>query len=520
MNRVTTVSRTRWAAFGAALVVAIGGGAFAFVDAGGGTASDFVPISPCRLLDTRSTSPVGPRTTPITAGESLTVQVTGSNGSCVIPASATAIVINVTAVSPSAAGYITLFPADVALPNASNLNFTAGQSPTPNLVTVSLSAGGAVKIFNAAGTVNVLGDIAGYYQPDAGAGNAGSACTADGFPGVVVNGYDHEHNVSTKCFTGLVTTLAGSGVAASTDGVGIQAAFYNPVAVAVDSVGNIYVVDQDSHRIRKITVTGVVTTLAGSVLGNADGLGAAARFRAPSGLAVDSVGNVYVADTGNQDIRKITPAGEVTTFTGSGVQGFLDGAPGFAQFDDPAGLAVDASDNIYVADFGNNRIRKITPGGTVSTVAGDGTAGTTDGAAGVARFFHPNAVAVDGSGNVYVADLGNNRIRKITMAGVVSTLAGSTTGFANGTGVAAQFFDPAGVAVDSSGNVYVADLGNNRIRRVTPAGVVTTLAGDGTQGYIEGAGAAAQFNKPLAIAIDAAGTLYVVDSNRVIRRIK
>ncbi len=228
------MARTRWAAVGALVAVAVGTGTLALVNADSNTTSAFVPIAPCRLLDTRSTSTVGPRSTPITAGESLTVQVVGSNGQCTIPATATAIVINVTALAPSANGYMSLYPADVALPNASNLNYVAGQKPRANLVTVSLSAAGAIKIFNSAGTVNVLGDIAGYYESDNGTAKEGTLCTAGGLPGIIVNGIDHDHNVSSKCFTNMVSTLAGSGTFSLVDGQGIAASFKFPYAVAVD----------------------------------------------------------------------------------------------------------------------------------------------------------------------------------------------------------------------------------------------------------------------------------------------
>ncbi|MBI4885299.1 MAG: hypothetical protein HY826_14725 [Actinobacteria bacterium] len=498
--------RTRWTAIGAAVAVAVGGGTLALVTAGGDTASSFVPITPCRLLDTRSTSPVGPRSTPITAGESLSVQVTGSNGSCVIPSSATAIVINVTAVGPTAASFITLFPADVSLPNASNLNFTAGQSPAPNLVTVSLSAGGAIKIFNESGNVNVIGDIAGYYQPDNGTANAGSACTVNGLAGVIVNGFDHDHNVSSKCFTSLVGTLAGSGAASSVDGAGLNATFNGPTGVAVDTVGNIYVADTVGNKIRKITVTGVVTTFASSMSG-------------PQGVAVDTIGNVYVANTSADMILKITPAGVVSTLAGSGASGSADGPGISAQFNLPYGLAVDIAGNVYVADIGNNRIRKITPAGVVTTLAGS-TAGFVDATGGAAQFNQPSGVAVDAAGNVYVADFVNNRIRKITPGGVVSTLAGSgSAGVTDATGVAAQFNGPFGVAIDGDGNIFVSDTNNNRIRKVTAAGVVTTVAGRNL-GYTDTVGSDAQFNVPRGIAVDAAGTIYVGDEfNNRIRRI-
>ncbi|HTW74975.1 MAG TPA: hypothetical protein VMD56_08680 [Steroidobacteraceae bacterium] len=253
---------------------------------------------------------------------------------------------------------------------------------------------------------------------------------------------------------------------------------------AVDSAGKVYVADYGHDEICEITPAGVVTTLAGSgVQGDADGTGSAASFSYPESVALDSAGNVYVADYGNNQIRKITPAGMVTTLAGSGVKGDTDGTGSAASFNGPEGVAVDSAGNVYVADDGNNEIRKVTPAGLVTTLAGLGAQGDADGTGKAASFNGPEGVAVDSAGNVYVADYGNNEIRKITPAGVVTTLAGSgAQGDADGTGRAASFDGPEGVAVDSAGNVYVGDEFNDRIREVSPAGVVTTLAGAGAQG--------------------------------------
>ena len=231
--------------------------------------------------------------------------------------------------------------------------------------------------------------------------------------------------------------------------------------------------------------------------GYSDGIESAARFSLPSGIAVDSAGNVYVADYENSTIRKITPGGVVSTLAGlAGFAGSADGTGSAAQFSHPSGVAVDSAGNVYVADTGNHTIRKVTPAGVVTTLAGnafiisDGfpRGGYADGTGSAARFNYPTGVAVDSAGNLYVAD-GNNTIRKVTPAGVVTTLAGLAGGVGSedGTGIGARFNLPHGVAADSTSNVYVADTENHIIRKVTPAGVVTTLAGvAGSAGSADG----------------------------------
>jgi len=316
--------------------------------------------------------------------------------------------------------------------------------------------------------------------------------------------------------------LAGSGTASYADGQGTAASFYAPSGVAVDGSGNVYLADIGNKRIRKITPSGNVTTLAGSgITGYADGQGTGATFGAPLGVAVDSSGNVYVADHGNHRIRKITPSGNVTTLAGSGAAGYTDGQGTGASFNFPAGVAVDANGNVYVGDFMNNRVRKITPSGNVTTLAGSGTASYADGQGTAASFNYPAGVAVDSGGNVYVADHYNHRIRKITPNGNVTTLAGSgIAGYDDWQGLAARFNNPVDIAVDGSGNVYVADIGNHRIRKITPSGNVATLAGSGTASYDDGQGTAANFNAPYGVAVDGSGNVYVADkSNNRIRKI-
>lgn len=331
----------------------------------------------------------------------------------------------------------------------------------------------------------------------------------------------------------LAGTLTGTSMAASWTtvpgatsytlsrvAVANNAQFSYPTGVALDAAGNVYVADELNHRIRKVTAAGVVTTLAGGTQGFADGTGVAAQFDKPKGVAVDTLGNVYVGDSNNHRVRKVTAAGVVTTLAGQAYNGFADGTGAAAQFYGPMGLAVDAAGTVYVADAYNYRIRKVSSAGVVTTLAGS-TQGFVDGNGPSAQFAFPSSVALDAAGNVYVADESSHRIRKVTAAGLVTTLAGSgTCGSADGSGAAASFCYPNGVAVDSVGNVYVADQYSHRIRKVTAGGVVTTLAGSDTWGFAEGTGAAASFYYPSGVAVDSGGTVFVADrSNSRIREV-
>ena len=287
-------------------------------------------------------------------------------------------------------------------------------------------------------------------------------------------------------------------------------------AYATNSAGTGYgaVVQFTTSDNLSVSIATVSTFAGNGTAGYIDASGGSAEFNNPQGISVDSKGNVYVSDSFNNLVRKITPGGDVSTLAGIPTLGYTDGPPATAQFYGPAGSAVDGQGNVYVADFGNNVIRKITPAGVVSTYAGNGQAGYVNGAATsasltgtsdvVAEFSNPQAVAVDAAGNVYVADHGNNAIREITPAGRVTTLAGRRSrGYIDGTGASAAFNNPSGVAVDSKGNIYVADGGNSSLRKVTPGGVVTTLVGNPSQSNL--------LNFPSALTIDTDGSLYIVD---------
>ena len=324
-----------------------------------------------------------------------------------------------------------------------------------------------------------------------------------------------------------ITTFAGTpGASGTLDGTGLAARFNTPAAIATDLSGNFYVADAANNAIRKITAGGVVTTLAGlpGASGNVDGQGNAARFNGPSGIAVDGIGNVYVADTYNHVIRVVSPTGSVTTYAGlANNPGNTDGTGNLARFSFPAGVTIDNSGTLYVADTSNHTIRRITIGGTVTTLAGSpGQSGSSDGFGSAARFAFPNGVVVTNSGLLYVADSFNHTIRRVTLAGDVVTIAGvaGLSGSTDANGTQARFSQPNGIAADTSGNLYVADTQNHTIRRITSTGDVTTLAGAiGQPGTADGIGSEARFFQPFALTVTAGGNVYIADTrNHSIRR--
>ena len=335
-----------------------------------------------------------------------------------------------------------------------------------------------------------------------------------------------------------ISTVAGNGYPSySGDGISATSAELNdPPGVAVDSAGNIYIADQGNNRIRKVDTSGNISTVAGNGTGGYSGDGGAAisaELYDPTGVAVDSAGNIYIADSSNNRIRKVNTSGNISTVAGNGTGGYSgDGAAATsAELYDPTGVAVDSAGNIYIAEQNNNRIRKVSTSGNISTVAGNGTKGYSgDGGAAIsAELNQPAGVAVDSAGNIYIADYVNHSIRKVDTSGKISTVAGDGPGNGsyNGDGIlatSAELYYPSGVAVDSAGNIYIADTINYRIRKVDAStGYISTVAGNGAHyGSIGDGGAAisAQLYNPEGVVVDSAGNIYIADSgNHRIRKV-
>lgn len=324
---------------------------------------------------------------------------------------------------------------------------------------------------------------------------------------MVSNGYGRTPkasvtNIDVQCHAGTSFQLLAGGPSGSADGTGAEARFDVPVGIAFDSAGNAYVGDQGNRTVRKITPNGVVTTLAGTAgqIGSADGMGANATFNLPDAIAVDGTGNVYVADTGNHNIRKISAAGAVTTLAGvAGNSGNADGPGTTATFNEPNALGVDSLGNVYVADAGNSAIRKITPQGVVTTLAGAADVRAAYVSAGGWGRAEPSldGIAVDGANNIYSVDKANGTVLKITPAGAITVLAGdpdSYTSLHDGVGANASFGTPNGaITIDTAGNLYLADL--LYVRKITPAGAVTTVGQWGTDRFLGGHGLAVSADK-------------------------
>ena len=322
-----------------------------------------------------------------------------------------------------------------------------------------------------------------------------------------------------------VRTLAGQAlVSGATNGSGSSATFSDPAAIVADAGGNFFVADSRNHAIRKITTNGVVTTFAGQlgIAGTANGTGTGAQFNLPCGLAFDQGGNLYVSDTGNNTVRKITPNGVVTTSAGvAGAGGFEDGAAGGALFNSPLGIAVRTNGDVFVADSGNHCLRKIS-GSVVSTFAGSPQAwGSVDSSGTNASFNSPCGLALDAQGNLFVCDANNNTLRKISANGTVTTFAGAAgqDGAADGNLSTARFRSPAELAFDQRGNLFVADSFNQTIRKISPDGRVTTVSGAaGISGTNSGVNGGGRFFNPYGIAVAADGSLVVADAyNELVR---
>nr|WP_294946646.1 hypothetical protein [uncultured Mucilaginibacter sp.] len=312
---------------------------------------------------------------------------------------------------------------------------------------------------------------------------------------------------------GQVSAFAGNGTPGFTNGPLASAQFNNPMGLATDVAGNIYIADSFNSAIRKIAVDGTVSTLTGNgTIGLVNGTAETARFYSPSALAVDAAGNIYVADRGNNAVRKITPTGLVSTLAGNGNPGYADGTGATATFNTPIGIAVDANGNVYVADYGNNLVRKITPAGVVTTIAGSRTVGYVNGVGIAANFNKPTGIALDANGNIYVAEPLNHAIRKIDANMLVTT-------FTGGPAATSWLGNPNALSIDAAGNFWISDA-SGRILKISAGKKLTVLAGtSGTTGATNGAGNNALFNNPTGIAASA-GNVYVADyGNNVIRKV-
>jgi hypothetical protein len=311
----------------------------------------------------------------------------------------------------------------------------------------------------------------------------------------------------------VVSTYAGGALNPYQDGIGKNAGFSGAEGIAIDKDHNIYIGNQYSSVIKKITPDTLVTTFAGNgQLGSVDGTGTAATISSPDALTTDAAGNIFVAAYNTSNIRKITPQGVVTTFAGNYQSpASVDGVGTAANFITPSGIVADANNNLYVVDHNARRIRKITPQAVVTTFAGSGAASSTDGKGILASFGSPWGITIDPAGNLFVTD--QNRIRKITPDGQVTTFAGgSTAGIQNGPSATATFDNPVGITADKAGNLYVAEWKNYAVRKITPAGIVSTLAGKGLSKVSkDGIGTEATFRVLHGIAVDNDGNVFVTD---------
>ena len=336
------------------------------------------------------------------------------------------------------------------------------------------------------------------------------------------------HRIRKVDATGTITTIAGTGEPGfgGDGGPAIEGRLNTPSGLVSDGADGLYIADGFNFRIRKVDSSGTIATVVGTGDIGDGGTAIEGRLRAPVGVAVDGADNVYIADLGNDRIRKVDATGTITTIAGTGERGFSgDGGPATeAQLNFPVGVAVDGADNVYIADFGNDRIRKVDATGTITTIAGTGERGYSGdgGPATEAQLNRSRGLAVDGAGNVYIGDTSNHRIRKVDAMGTITTIAGTgEQGFSGDGGPAteAQLSRPDGVAVDETGNLYIAEQRNNRIRKVDATGTITTIAGTGERGYSGDGGPAteAQLTFPLGVAVDGADNLYIGEFFRILK---
>ena len=437
--------------------------------------------------------------------EAVVNTVTSTEITATVPSGASTGAVSITISGTTATGPIFTF--DDTTPNINSINPTSG--PKATVVTITGVNFGSdisttqVRFNGVSGTVVTVSETEITATVPAGAYTGNVTVIIDGT--MANDGPIFTYEISET----TVSTLAGS-ISGYIDGIGISAAFSSPWGIVRASNGDLYIADRGNHVIRKVTPDGDVTTFAGSgTAGFADGAGLSAQFNTPYGIDIDSDGNLYVADYSNHRIRKITPSGDVSTLAGSGSADYIDDVGSAAAFNGPLDLAVDTAGNVYVSDEQNNIIRQVAPDGTVTTFAGTGASGDLDGIASEAQFRNPDGIAVDLDGNVLIGDAGNHKIRKITPSGDVSTLAGSgTPGDMDGTGAAAQFNTPTGLFTDGDGNIYVAGNFTHKIRKVTPSGDVTTFGGS-TAGDLDGDISVATFNRPADIVLDSNGNMYI-----------
>ncbi|MGE0587589.1 MAG: IPT/TIG domain-containing protein [Cyclobacteriaceae bacterium] len=320
-------------------------------------------------------------------------------------------------------------------------------------------------------------------------------------------------------YSAVVTTYAGDGTLGFANGPALEAKFNFPSGLVFDQTDNLYICDRDINLIRKLDVnTGLVSTHAGSgSSASSDGNGLSASFARPDGITIDAEGNLIVTEFLSGNIRKVTPDQAVTTIAGNGISGFAEGVGSAAQFNAPYGIAINAQGIVFVGDVGNNRIRRVTPEGEVSTLAGNNDVDHVDGTGAAASFKTPYGLVVDQIGNIIVTD--GNVLRKVTLEGVVTTIAGTEAGgFTNGPLESAEFKGMRGIARWRSDSFIIADTENNAIRMITPSGTVITIAGDGTAGLQNGNGPTARFNGPYSIAVNSKNEIFVGERNNYVIR--